>query len=39
MINHAGAPHAFDLFDDSVASGFIFRQFLGLMIFHLWGAG
>lgn len=39
MINHAGAPHAFDLFDDSEASREIIRQILRFMQFHLSGSG
>lgn len=37
MVNHAGAPHAFDLFHDSEASREIIRQILRLMQFHLVG--
>ncbi len=35
MVNHAGAPHAFDLFEDSEASREIIRQILRFMQFHL----
>jgi hypothetical protein len=35
MVNHAGAPHAFDLFDDSETSREIIRQILRFMQFHL----
>jgi acetyl esterase/lipase len=35
MINHAGAPHAFDLFDDSDTSREIIRQILRFMQCHL----
>lgn len=35
MVNHAGAPHAFDLFHDSEASREIIRQILRFMQFHL----
>jgi len=38
MINHAGAPHAFDLFHDSEASREIIRQILRFMEFHLAGS-
>lgn len=37
MVNHAGAPHAFDLFQDSEASREIIRQILRFMQFHLSG--
>jgi acetyl esterase/lipase len=37
MINHAGAPHAFDLFDDSEATREIIREILRFMQFHLVG--
>jgi hypothetical protein len=33
--NHASAPHAFDLLQDSPASGWIIRQILAFMQFHL----
>lgn len=33
--NHAEAPHAFDLFDDSETSREVIRQILGFMRFHL----
>ena len=35
LINHAGAPHAFDLFDDSEATREIIREILRFMQFHL----
>ena len=35
MINHAGAPHAFDLFDDSEATREIIREILRFLQFHL----
>lgn len=35
LINHAAAPHAFELFDDSPASRFIIDSMLGFMRFHL----
>jgi hypothetical protein len=37
MVNHAGAPHGFDLFHDSEASREIIRQILRFMQFHLSG--
>jgi acetyl esterase/lipase len=37
LVNHAGAPHAFDLFDDSEASREIIREILRFMQFHLVG--
>ena len=37
MINHAGAPHAFDLFEDSEATREIIREILRFMKFHLSG--
>lgn len=37
MINHAGAPHAFDLFEDSEATREIIREILRFMQFHLVG--
>jgi hypothetical protein len=37
LINHADAPHAFDLFHDSDASREIIRQILRFMRFHLSG--
>jgi len=37
LINHAGAPHAFDLFDDSEATREIIRETLRFMQFHLVG--
>jgi acetyl esterase/lipase len=38
LINHAGAPHAFDLFDDSEATREIIREILRFMQFHLVGS-
>ena len=38
MINHAGAPHAFDLFDDSEATREIIREILRFMRVYL-GSG
>jgi len=35
LINHAGAPHAFDLDDDSDASRRVIRQILGFLELHL----
>jgi acetyl esterase/lipase len=35
LINHAGGPHAFDLFDDSEISREIIRRILRFMRFHL----
>jgi acetyl esterase/lipase len=35
LINHAGAPHAFDLFDDSETTREIIREILRFMQFHL----
>jgi acetyl esterase/lipase len=35
LINHAGAPHAFDLFDDSETTREIIREVLRFMQFHL----
>jgi hypothetical protein len=35
IMNHAAAPHAFDLFDDSETSREIIRQILAFMRFHL----
>ena len=35
LINHAGAPHAFDLFDDSEATREIIREILRFMQFQL----
>jgi hypothetical protein len=35
LINHAGAPHAFDLFHDSEATREIIREILRFMQFHL----
>jgi dienelactone hydrolase len=37
MINHAGAPHAFDLFEDSEATREIIREILRFMQFQLSG--
>lgn len=37
LINHAGAPHAFDLFDDTEATREIIREILRFMRFHLLG--
>jgi acetyl esterase/lipase len=37
MINHAGAPHAFDVFEDSEASREIIRDMLRFMQVHLSG--
>jgi acetyl esterase/lipase len=37
LVNHAGAPHAFDLFDDSEATREIIREILRFMQFHLVG--
>jgi acetyl esterase/lipase len=37
MINHAGAPHAFDLFEDSEATREIIREILRFMQVHLSG--
>jgi dienelactone hydrolase len=35
VVNHAGAPHAFDLVHDSTATREIIRQLLGFLQFHL----
>lgn len=35
FVNHAAAPHAFDLYHDSAASREIIRQILAFMRFHL----
>jgi hypothetical protein len=35
LINHTGAPHAFDLFHDSETSREIIRRILGFLQFHL----
>jgi hypothetical protein len=37
MVNHAGAPHAFDLFHDNEVTREIIRQILRFMQFHLSG--
>jgi acetyl esterase/lipase len=37
LVNHAGAPHAFDLFDDSDATREIIREIIRFMRFHLSG--
>jgi acetyl esterase/lipase len=37
LVNHAGAPHAFDLWDDSEATREIIRGILRFMQFHLVG--
>lgn len=37
LVNHANAPHAFDLFHDSEATRGIIRQILRFMQFHLQG--
>jgi acetyl esterase/lipase len=37
LVNHANAPHAFDLFHDSEATREIIRQILRFMQFHLQG--
>ena len=37
MINHAGAPHAFDLFEDSEATREIIQEILRFIQFHLVG--
>ena len=37
VVNHAGAPHAFDLVHDSAMSREIIRQVLAFMRFHLLG--
>jgi acetyl esterase/lipase len=37
LANHASAPHAFDLWDDSEATREIIRQVLGFLRFHLCG--
>jgi len=38
LVNHATAPHAFDIFHDSDTSREVIRQILGFMRFHLLGA-
>jgi acetyl esterase/lipase len=35
LVNHAAAPHAFDLLDDSEASRETIRSILGFLRFHL----
>jgi len=35
FVNHAAAPHAFDLFDDTEGSREVIRQILAFMQFHL----
>ena len=35
FVNHAAAPHAFDLFDDSETSREIIRRILAFFQFHL----
>jgi acetyl esterase/lipase len=35
LVNHAGVPHAFDLFDDSEATREIIREILRFIQFHL----
>jgi hypothetical protein len=35
VVNHAAAPHAFDLFHDSDLSREIIRQWLAFLRFHL----
>jgi hypothetical protein len=35
VVNHAGAPHAFDLVHDSDATREIIRQLLRFLQFHL----
>jgi acetyl esterase/lipase len=37
VVNHAGAPHAFDLVHDSDATREIIRQLLRFLRFHLSG--
>ena len=37
LVNHADAPHAFDLFHDSEATREIIREILRFMRFHLSG--
>jgi len=39
VVNHAGAPHAFDLVHDSDATREIIRQLLRFLQFHLSGTG
>jgi dienelactone hydrolase len=39
VVNHAAAPHAFDLLHDSETSREIIRQALGFMRSHLYGEG
>ena len=39
VVNHAGAPHAFDLVHDSDATREIIRQLLRFLQFHLSGDG
>ena len=38
LVNHAGVPHAFDLFDDTEAPREIIREVLRFMQFHLAGS-
>ncbi len=35
LINHRGAPHSFDLVDDTEATREIVRRILGFLRFHL----
>jgi hypothetical protein len=37
LVNHASAPHAFDLLDDSGASRETIRSLLGFLRIHLLG--
>ena len=39
FVNHAGAPHAFDLFHDSETSREIIRRILAFLQFHLGTGG
>jgi acetyl esterase/lipase len=38
LVNHAQAPHAFDMMDDSETSREVIRQMLAFLRFHLFGA-
>jgi hypothetical protein len=35
LINHATAPHAFDLMDESETTRDVIRRILGFRVFHL----
>ena len=35
VVNHAGGPHGFDIFDDSEMTRDVIRQILAFLQFHL----